>query len=230
MLDPFSLALILTAAARTLPKLVEAINTERKHLDARNVADDPAERLRTIHPRPMMPTRVAQLPGGPEWTYELKWRGTRAVCVKAGRHVWMYSSDGVIKPPSPIENALAQLPEPVAVFDGQVVRAAQMPGTFVYCVFDILQLNRTVLLDRALSERRHYLRALQLVRPVIAAQPLVGNASDFVALQRHLDCDGLVAKRNDSRYEPGTRSDAWRTSTLLDAASRKQTSKATVHV
>ena len=44
-------------------------------------------------PRPMLATSASALPVGPEWTYEVKWDGYRALATKDGASVRLVSSE-----------------------------------------------------------------------------------------------------------------------------------------
>ena len=51
---------------------------------------------------------------------------------------------------------------------------------------------------------------LQLGEPIRYSPELKGNIRDLIHSVKAQGLEGLVAKRRDSRYEPGQRSGAWR--------------------
>jgi bifunctional non-homologous end joining protein LigD len=88
--------------------------------------------------------------------------------------------------------------------------AGQNPVT--YLIFDVLQLDGRPLMDLAYSERRALLDGLELNGPFWQTPPWFPG-EDFSAVQqvsRAQGMEGVVAKRLDSRYVPGVRTDHWR--------------------
>ena len=88
--------------------------------------------------------------------------------------------------------------------------AAQLPVT--YLAFDVLVLDRLLLLEAAYAERRSVLTGLGLPGPWWQVPPAFTRhrGADVLAASREHGLEGVVAKRLDSRYEPGLRSAAWR--------------------
>ena len=88
--------------------------------------------------------------------------------------------------------------------------AGQTPVT--YLIFDVLQLDGRPLLDLAYSQRRALLDELALAGPNWQTPPWFPGG-DFEAVRSvsaERGMEGLVAKRLDSRYTPGVRTDDWR--------------------
>jgi bifunctional non-homologous end joining protein LigD len=88
--------------------------------------------------------------------------------------------------------------------------AGQNPVT--YLVFDLLQLDGRPLFDEAYSDRRARLDALGLAGPYWQTPPFFPG-EDFPAVQAvsvEHGMEGVVAKRLNSKYLPGTRTDQWR--------------------
>jgi bifunctional non-homologous end joining protein LigD len=79
----------------------------------------------------------------------------------------------------------------------------------VFYVFDLLHINGRDLMKRPLDERRSELASVDLTAPLLLSEPLPGSVSEIEAAVRRLQLEGVVAKRLDSRYEAGKRSDAW---------------------
>ena len=81
-----------------------------------------------------------------------------------------------------------------------------------YLIFDLLQLDGRPLMDLAYSERRALLDGLALTGPFWQTPPSFPG-EDFDAVQEvsgQHGMEGVVAKRLDSRYAPGVRTDRWR--------------------
>jgi bifunctional non-homologous end joining protein LigD len=79
----------------------------------------------------------------------------------------------------------------------------------VFYFFDVLHLNGRDLMKHRLDERRAELASIDLTAPLLSSDPLPGSVSDIEAAVRRLHLEGVVAKRRDSRYEPGKRTGAW---------------------
>jgi bifunctional non-homologous end joining protein LigD len=85
---------------------------------------------------------------------------------------------------------------------------ASVPVT--YLVFDLLWLDGRSYLDLPYSTRRAALAELGLSGPAWATPPaFAGDGAAALAASREQGLEGVVAKRADSRYEPGRRSRAW---------------------
>jgi bifunctional non-homologous end joining protein LigD len=97
---------------------------------------------------------------------------------------------------------------------GSAAQAALLAGQtpVTYLVFDLLQLDGRPLLDLEYRERRALLDELALAGPYWQTPPWFPGA-DFEAVRsvsRAHGMEGVVAKRLDSRYVPGDRTDSWR--------------------
>ena len=176
----------------------------------------------------MLLLRSDTLPEGPEWLFELKLDGYRALAIKSGGKVRLRSrndNDFTARYP-PIVKALAALPNE-SVIDGELVafdasgrpsfNTLQNSGSgstpVFYYVFDVLVLAGRRLTGEPLEIRRALLRTKvlpKLKEPIRHAPPLDGSLHDLLKAVRVHGFEGLIAKRRDSLYEPGQRSGAWR--------------------
>jgi bifunctional non-homologous end joining protein LigD len=88
--------------------------------------------------------------------------------------------------------------------------AAAVPVT--YLAFDLLHLDGAALLTAGYASRRSALEGLGLPGPHWQVPPAFTGyrGADVLAASGEHGLEGVVAKRLDSRYEPGTRSAAWR--------------------
>jgi DNA ligase D-like protein (predicted ligase) len=176
---------------------------------------------------PMLLHRVSSLPEGPNWAYEVKLDGYRALAIKSNGKVLLRSRNnkdfngkypGIVK-------ALAALPDET-VIDGEVVAlddtgrpsfnllqnagASTLP--IVCYVFDVLVLAGRNVMQEPLSSRRDLLRCHilpNLREPIRESAQLNASLSDLVSAVKAHGFEGIVAKRLDSWYEPGQRSGAW---------------------
>lgn len=188
--------------------------------------------------KPMLATLVEEPFDDPQWLFEIKWDGVRAIAYLRAdgpkREVTLRSRGGM--------TLNAQFPEVVDALYAQRVAGAVLDGEIValddggrahfqflqsrlhgddgvrphpapliaYYVFDLLHLNGHRLTDRALEERRKILEAA--LRPgavVRVSDAIPANGRAFYQAAQRLGVEGIVAKRRDSRYEPGARARTW---------------------
>jgi bifunctional non-homologous end joining protein LigD len=83
----------------------------------------------------------------------------------------------------------------------------------VYYVFDVLILAGRSVMPEPLSERRDLLRRQILPKlggPIRESEQFSASLPNLIGAVKSQGLEGIVAKRLDSRYEPGQRSGAWR--------------------
>ncbi|MDQ1706527.1 MAG: bifunctional non-ous end joining protein LigD, partial [Frankiaceae bacterium] len=79
-----------------------------------------------------------------------------------------------------------------------------------YLVFDVLHLDGRSLLGRPYAERRDMLESLGLSGASWQTPPhFVGGGQAVLAASKEQGLEGVIAKRLDSRYYAGRRSDCW---------------------
>jgi len=79
-----------------------------------------------------------------------------------------------------------------------------------YMAFDLLHLDGRSLLDVPLEDRKRILRRLLRPHAVIRyASHVVGEGAAFHRAAAERNLEGIVAKRRDSRYQPGRRTRDW---------------------
>lgn len=180
----------------------------------------------------MLATAGALPPDDGRWAYEVKWDGVRVLAaVEAGR-VRLTSRAGNDVTGGYPELADVRLPGP-ALLDGEVVAfdAAGRPDfgrlqsrmhvrgpsrellastPVALLVFDVLHAGDRPLLDLPYDERRTELDGLGISGPCWQVPPtFAGDGEAVLAATRAQGMEGVVAKRRDSRYLPGRRSDCW---------------------
>src|SRR5262249_30977445 len=79
----------------------------------------------------------------------------------------------------------------------------------IYYVFDFLFLNGQDLTRKHLCERRAALPQILANARVLFSAPLEGSLSSILEAVRKHNLEGVIAKRADSIYEAGRRSNAW---------------------
>jgi DNA ligase D-like protein (predicted ligase) len=176
---------------------------------------------------PMLLLRTEKLPEGPEWLIELKLDGYRALAIKSGGKVQLRSrNDNDFNSRYPgIVKALAQMPDET-VIDGELVAldeggrpsfntlqnhgSAGVPLHFF--IFDLLTLDGRDVMAEPLVKRRELIERHvlpKLADPIRYSPILEAALADLISSVKAQGLEGLVAKRRDSRYEPGLRSGAW---------------------
>jgi bifunctional non-homologous end joining protein LigD len=189
------------------------------------------------HLAPMLAT-LGQLPANDAgWAYEMKWDGVRAI-VRVDRSRLTLTSrndkDMTVSYPELLDLGSA-LDDRQALLDGEIVTfdargrpsfgklqqrmhvasatAARHLATSdpaVLLVFDLLHLDGTSLLDAPYNQRREALLGLGLDGPSWHTPPAFdGSGSAAVAASVAQGLEGVVAKRQQSRYLPGRRSPDW---------------------
>jgi bifunctional non-homologous end joining protein LigD len=173
------------------------------------------------------------LPVGPEWAYEVKWDGVRAIAdCSAGKLRLFSRSDKDMTAIYPELAGLAgMLPDgmldgEIVAFDGgrpsfsalqermnvddprRVARLAELvPVTLV--IFDLLRLDQLDLRPLPYAKRRGVLADLDLNGPHWATPPAFDDGAATLAASRELGLEGVLAKRKRAAYVPGARSRDW---------------------
>ena len=186
----------------------------------------PEKNTRAGFIEPMLLLRTEKMPEGPDWLYELKFDGYRALAVKTSRKVGLRSrndKDFTTRYPA-IVKALAAMPDET-VIDGEVValdgdgkpsfnmlQNYASDANLHYFLFDVLILKGRDVMGEPLTKRRELLEEHvfpEMVEPIRYSPVLDGNLRDLIQSVKAQRLEGLVAKRRDSRYEAGMRSGAW---------------------
>jgi bifunctional non-homologous end joining protein LigD len=89
-------------------------------------------------------------------------------------------------------------------------RGSLQPGwSLVYYAFDLLHLNGADLTGRPLREQRALLQSLLGKSGVLLSQSLPGTLNQIIDAVKHHGLEGVIAKRLDSKYQVGRRSELW---------------------
>ncbi|MCW2605153.1 MAG: polymerase LigD, ligase domain protein [Pseudonocardiales bacterium] len=179
---------------------------------------------------------TAGLPTGPEWSYEFKWDGMRALVDATPGALTVTSRNG--------NNIATAYPELTALFgadgtpdvllDGEIVAfdgdgrpsfgllqtrmhvraakqaralAASTPVSFL--IFDVLRLHGVDLLNRSYTERRATLERVAADHPGWVVSPAFDDGEATSAAAQANGLEGVVAKRRTSPYRPGARNGDW---------------------
>jgi bifunctional non-homologous end joining protein LigD len=168
----------------------------------------------------------------PDWAFELKWDGVRAVVSWDGATVTLWSRTG-----NDISATYPELgdfrAERPLVLDGEIVtlddtgrpsfeklqRRMNLSGpqeiaTAVhtvpvsYVAFDVL-FDGDDITDRPWDTRRERLDALHLEPPFVTSAVVMADPTSLWRLVEERGLEGIMAKRRASPYRPGARSNDW---------------------
>ena len=163
----------------------------------------------------------------PGWVWEEKYDGIRLIALKDSRRVRLLSrndKDRTADFPE-VAGALAALPAPTLVLDGEVVvfdaggvsrfqllqRRAEGASPPIYVAFDCLHARGRDLMPEPLVLRRSVLEAEVREGPrVQIARRLADDGLRAFAEARRRGLEGVIGKDPRSAYVPGVRSAAWR--------------------
>jgi DNA ligase D-like protein (predicted ligase) len=170
---------------------------------------------------------VMELPEGEDWLYEPKLDGYRALIIKDGKRLEIRSrndKDLTRMYPS-VAAAGLRLRSQQLVIDGEIValsedgrpafqalqhRSSHPKHQIVFYAFDILHLDGRDLTSEPLTERRAELPQIVRDDPTIRLSlDLPGSPAEIVTALRAAGIEGVIAKRKDSPYQPGERSNDW---------------------
>jgi DNA ligase D-like protein (predicted ligase) len=177
--------------------------------------------------QPMLLRRKDTLPEGPDWLYEVKLDGYRALAIKSGGtlHLRSRNDKDFTGRYRELSSGLQPIPTET-VIDGEIVALDEAgrpsfnllqnygsAGAYlVYYVFDVLVLTGKNVTREPLDARRALLEKHilpKLTEPIRYSQELKASLSDLIEAVKAQGLEGLVAKRRTSHYEPGKRSGAW---------------------
>jgi bifunctional non-homologous end joining protein LigD len=170
--------------------------------------------------QPIVPTSRKEPFDDPEWLFELKYDGFRALCYleqgrchfisRRGNHMRRFDELG--------DHLAAVLDVNDAILDGEVIaadetgrpqfydllRRARAPA---YVTFDMLWADGADLRSLPLRERRRRLQAMLPEGSAIVSEALsvASRGREFLDLIRTHDLEGIVAKRQDDPYDPRVR-------------------------
>ena len=184
---------------------------------------------------PPMLCKQGQAFDSDEHLFEIKWDGTRILAIRGDELVLINRRRNLKTSNYPELDVLEGLPQGT-ILDGEVVvlrdgkpdfeamlqrdqarapsrsvmHAKAMPATYV--VFDLLYEGFASRMDEPLVARRE--RAAELVAAlgsprVVFSEGIVGPGKAYFERCADEGLEGVIAKRLDSPYQPGKRTDAW---------------------
>jgi bifunctional non-homologous end joining protein LigD len=170
---------------------------------------------------------VSRLPEGEDWLYELKLDGYRALLLKDGSLIRILSRNekDLTQMYPTVAAAGLKLKAGQAVIDGEIValapdgrpsfQALQHRGShprhrIVFYAFDVLTADGRDLMSAPLARRRACLQQIICEDATLRlSQDLPGTVTEIVETVRAAGIEGVIAKRKDSPYRIGERSNDW---------------------
>jgi bifunctional non-homologous end joining protein LigD len=161
-----------------------------------------------------------------DWIYEIKWDGYRAIAEVNKKEVSLYSRNGnTFNASYPVVvEALKQL-NIKAVLDGEIVvigeegksnfQLLQYYGSFnevpmEFRVFDLISMNGKDTTGLTLLQRKELLRELLPENDVVKYSDHIEEKGEaFFKAAKEKDLEGIMAKKADSLYYPGVRTNEW---------------------
>jgi bifunctional non-homologous end joining protein LigD len=174
-----------------------------------------------------------KLPDGPDWVYEPKWDGVRAICTLRDGKISLISRSGRKMDEQYPE--LAALPQVVraetAVIDAEIValdengrpsfpllqsritttaaeslKQSRIRPVSVF-VFDLLYFNGYDLRGATLLERKALLKSILSPHPLVRFSEHFANGQQLYDAARENHLEGVLAKRGTSQYQPNRTND-----------------------
>jgi bifunctional non-homologous end joining protein LigD len=176
--------------------------------------------------KPMLATLVDRPVEGPDWLYELKWDGYRALGYANNGEVEIRSRNNKSFDEKfyPALNALKEWGRNMVV-DGEIVVLnkkgvpdfsalqnwrSEADGQLSFYLFDLLWLDGADLMNVPLKERRNILRSVAPSEGLIRiSENFEATGEQFFALADKMGLEGIMAKKANSIYMPGARSKDW---------------------
>lgn len=187
--------------------------------------------------KPMLATASTLPVNSSEYCFEIKWDGLRAVLYIENNQLSVISRNlrNITNQYPELQQMLNHQNSQQLIVDGEIValtsdgfpsfsllqhrmnvsstRSIQKLSQTIpvtYIIFDILQINNTILLSYPYKERRRNLQSLQLSGSYWQTPDYkTGDGHAILQATRSLGLEGIIAKQIHSVYIPGTRSKDW---------------------
>jgi bifunctional non-homologous end joining protein LigD len=197
----------------------------REAMETEDLKDAPAMPMPKAV-KPMLATVAEEPFDHPDWMFEVKWDGYRAIAEVRDNSVLLYSRNGISfnKKFSPVVESLRKFGFD-AVLDGEIVvvddqgrsdfqmlQHYQDPGNghLLYYVFDLLYFRGHDLSGLPLQRRKELLkRILPSVPKIRFSDHVLHEGLLFYKVAKEKGLEGIIAKYTQSTYEAGRRSRQW---------------------
>lgn len=162
----------------------------------------------------------------PDWVFEVKWDGYRAMAEISQEEIKLYSRNGLsfLRLYPQVAEELKRINEEV-ILDGEIIvlnknnkpdfqKLQQYDNhptlPIIYYVFDCLSHNGKSLTQLPLLERKKIAEKVLIKSKVIRySDHVLQSGIEFFSKVIQMDLEGMIAKRASSHYYPGKRSRDW---------------------
>jgi bifunctional non-homologous end joining protein LigD len=177
--------------------------------------------------KPMLASLSKNIFDDPDWIYEVKWDGYRALAYCKGKKVDLRSRNNLSysKKFYPLHDALASL-ELNVVLDGEIIVANEQGGAdfqklqawqkdeegdLVYYAFDVLWVNGYDVTALSLLERKQILKSIipEDQTALRYSDHIEERGKDFYKIAVSQGLEGIMAKQAHSQYHIGKRAAEW---------------------
>jgi bifunctional non-homologous end joining protein LigD len=166
----------------------------------------------------MLATLVSEPFDDPDWLFEIKWDGYRALCTIEEKKFSLVSRNGLdmlqrFPDLQALRGAFASVP---IVVDGEIVsldakgrsefqrlqESQKKPAGLTYAAFDLLYADGTDLRSTPLEERKALLERLITDDDlVLYSKHIVGRGKELFESACKKDLEGIIGKKRDSTYQ-----------------------------
>ena len=176
----------------------------------------------------MLATLSSDIVEGPEWVFEEKYDGFRAIAARErGRvRIWSRTMQDVTAGFADTTRAIGELPGGDLMLDGELVsldakgvsrfqllqrRGLSGAAAPRFAIFDVLYRDGQALMRRPLAERRAALEEIvgRRTGTLFVSRRLERDGRRAYREAKRLGWEGIIAKLESSPYEPGVRSRSW---------------------
>jgi bifunctional non-homologous end joining protein LigD len=175
-----------------------------------------------------MKAQLSDLPAfdSPDWIFEIKWDGYRAIAEIDKKGNKLYSRNGLTfdKAYPKVFEALKKIKKNI-ILDGEIVvfdekgrpnfqklQNYKSNDKFViqYYVFDCIEVDGKRITDLSVVERKHILqKALPKSDTILYCDHVDSEGKSLFREMKKMNLEGMIAKRKNSRYYIGKRTSDW---------------------
>ncbi|AYL94902.1 DNA ligase D [Mucilaginibacter celer] len=215
-------------ATEPVKKIAEKIDTDKpESFDVDALLKKAPKSKLPQNIKPMKATLVDEPFDDPDWLYEVKWDGYRAIAIIDDKG----SAELVSRNNLPFDkyypiNKLLKAWKINAVIDGEIVVLndkgisdfgalqnwrSEADGNLVYYVFDILWYDGKNLMDLPLEQRQAILKKIlpQTHDQIRQSEAFKANGIEFFNAAERIGLEGIIAKKANSVYTSDLRSKEW---------------------
>jgi bifunctional non-homologous end joining protein LigD len=215
---------------KKLPELEEKVGEQEEKQEDIDIEGLLKKAKKSAFPKgikPMLATLVDEPFDDPDWVYEVKWDGYRALGFINKGEVELLSRNNKDFNDKfyPIHKALQKW-NINAVVDGEILVLndkgvsnfghlqnwrSEADGELVYYIFDLLWYDDKNLMDLQLIQRQAILKELLPTDNdnIRVSQVFKASGTEFFAAAERMGLEGIIAKKANSTYSPDLRSKEW---------------------